>query len=267
MRQKWTIYMFKYFSLFGFHAMPLLRIGGEYVKFVILSMQLAVCSWYFFDVVTNFRLLTTIMDYLDALNMFSYSTTCILTFMLIIYDSCANRNAQNEFGRNLMEAHVKYFPKMDILNWNYLITLTILSIGAFLDLLFALLHYDDKFNQISYSLIQYHIFIIYDNRIFYYLLHLRVICVQLQKIESELRFMRKQTFNHDKLKWIQDYYKLIYDMCEHVNTIFGLSQLALILSIFQSSITILNSSFSLNKKKIEFLNYGSFMFFFFFFTC
>lgn len=38
---------------------------------------------------------------------------------------------------------------------------------------------------------------------------MRVILVQLRKVETELRLMREQTFDHDKLKWAQNYYKLM----------------------------------------------------------
>lgn len=256
MFQNMTVYIFKYFSLCGFHSMPSMRIGGKYVRFIILLGYFAVCSWWFFSSLKTFSGLLIFMDYLDALNITLYNMTCIVTFSLIIYDSCVKQNAQNAFGRSLIEANLKYFPEMPILNWNYIITLILLLIGASLDFVYAVILYDE-FNQIHHNFIQYLIFTVYDNRIFFYVLHLRVILVQLRKIQSELRLMQEQTFDHYKLKWAQDYYKLIYEMCEYVNEMFGMSNLALILSTFHTSVTLLNSAFRSSQKRFDLLNYGS----------
>lgn len=252
MKQTW---IFKYFSLLGFHSIPSMRIGGEYVKFVIPLIQLIVWSWYFLNIAKSFWFLATFMTYLDALNIFVYNITSCLVVLLIIYDSCTKRNDQNVFGQKLAKANAKYYTGMKVLNWNHLIMFALLLVGSIIDCLSGIILFDD-FYETQFKIIYFSLNAILDNRIFFYIFHLRAIIVQLKEIETKLRFMRKKPFKCNQLKLIQEYNYLTHEMCENINEIFGLSQFALILMSFQSSATILNSCFRSTQKRYDFFNYG-----------
>lgn len=193
------------------------------------------------------------MEILDVLNVLAYNMSCISTHWLIIYDSYVHQNAQNLFGEIFIKVDEKSFLKTTTYKFSHLIPLSLLSFGDF-----SILVLSYAYDLLNFEQIVYGIFLaVTNNRQFFWLLHLNVVAIQLQNIKCKLKTMKKQ---NKELKWVQVYLNSTYEMCNNINNIFGLSQLAMTFLSIQSTITMLNSAIRTTQKRYEFLNYGSFNF-------
>lgn len=246
MLPKWIIAIFKFYSLWGFHSMPYLRIGENHIKIFILIIHIVLCIWCTINVLNTFSKLLAFFEFIDALNVYVYSTVCAFTHCLIIYDSIANQKAQNAFGQMILVSFERYSTKISIPKRCYLTTLLFITISSFTFSISSIVFDKKHLSDFATKFIYYIYLNMFDCRMFFYLLHLKVIAFKLRTIETKLK---KSNLNDTQLKWCRDNYRLTNEMCNILNEIFGWSHLILILLCFQSSITLLNSVYSQIQKK------------------
>lgn len=252
----WIKYTLKYYSLFAFHFISVARFGGSVINSLIFLCQIAICAWCSFISFESFAVHMRLMAFLDALNFFIYFLTCALTYWLIIYDSYTNRSIQHKFWQIFIRIDKDYQNQCSFSDWHYLCALILRSaINIFLIMLAYF-----KENAIGpYEKIMNLIFLnIFDHRIFFYLLHMKVVAFELQKIEEKLKQNRTINFiTKCQCKWFGNYYNSIYEMVDHMNNAFGWSNLAITLLNFISSVVFSNFIYSQFNHKFNKFDSGS----------
>lgn len=242
--------MLKYYSFVGVHYMPAMKIGGKYLIFLIFLAQIGLGMWCSVVVLKFLIEMNTLMERLDGLNFFLFQICSLMTFWLMLYDSFQYRNAQFEFWRIFSRINRDFCQQNDMKKWIYL---SILFGLLLLDTTYFVLALSHKNTSSTSNKIMQYLFLNFlDHRKLFYLLHLKVIAFQLHKIECDLK-------QNDKihLNWLRRYYVLTYEMCDLTNTIFGLSQLSLILLSFHSFITYSNSIYRMMNRQLKMFNYGN----------
>lgn len=122
---------------------------------------------------------------------------------------------------------------------------------------------------------------IYQHRAFYYLFYLDLVEYELniikndimdivktiEKIKIEMHIFDKRKsisklFEQKRLKWIRNYYMLVYDMSECLNAVFGWSNMTTVLYSFLLILTDLNSFYWrwYNKNKVYMIRELSIMY-------
>lgn len=224
------------------------NVFGKSVNIIILSIHIILSVWCSLCAFDVFIHLSTLMEFLDALNfLFSY-TFCAVTNWIIIYDSCTEQRLKNAFWSLFEQIHDGIFSQNNVEIWSYLSpSICLLSVDILLlTMAVTLEKTTDLFTKTMHFTFNW----TYDNRAFFYFLHLKVIAIQLQRIEIE--FKRLQiNFTQKRLEWIRDHYKLSHDLCEMVNATFGLSNLAMLLLGFHSAVTFVNFIYRQIHRKFD----------------
>lgn len=246
---KWVQCTLKYYSLFSFHFIRTVTIGGNRITRLICLFHIGLCTWCSFGS-TFADELETLMERLDALNFLLYYITSALTYTLIIYESCSNRSIENEFWKIYSRINNEFCRQKNVENrCNLIISAALCAIDVFI----AILSIAGEHTTSSAYLMRHHIFlIIWSNRILFYLLHLNVIDLQLRKSEAGINEIQRL----ELFKWIRDYYELVHEMSDQVNVIFGWSHLASILLNFHSVLTFVNFIYRQIHRKFDRFNYG-----------
>lgn len=190
--------------------------------------------------------ITVFFENLDVVNFLLYYVASVITYWLIIYDSFANRSLQFKFW-NLFDRMNQNYGESIYQKGDYLtgcIALTLIDIVAF-----GLSFCDDTtptFNKIL------HFFFlgVFDNRIFYYILHLKLIACKLQSIEIQMKH-QQGNLTEKRIKSISNHYRLTYEMSDCVNMAFSWSQVALVMLTFYTSVTFLNIAYRLAHAKFN----------------
>lgn len=262
----WMKYLLKYFNCFGFHSLPVARVGGKSGSTVIFTLHIVLCIWCSISTFTSFLEEQTFMEFIDSLNFLLYYITSASCYWFIIYDSYTKQTFQQGFWDIFQRINEHFHSQADLKIWGSLMVFILIIIGDLTVLTISLV-YTNSIGTPSCVLMHCIFLSVFDHRIFFFLLHLNVIAFQLDKIDSKLKHMNKlavqsqfvlfEINKHElhRLKWIQDYYKLVYEMTENMNAIFGVSHLGLFLLSFHSSVTFLN--FIYRQFLNKFTNYNA----------
>lgn len=251
MSPKWMLRLRKYFHLMGF---PSTLCGSVYEKtfnFIILAIHIGFGAWCSVCAFESFIDELALMELLDALNFFLYYTFSVVTYWIIIYDSHTKQRAENAFWTMFERSNDGVFSQCNVEMWSYLSPLICLLSADILSSIMAILF--EQTSEFFTKIMTFTIIWIYDNRIFFYFLHLKVIAVQLRKIEIEIKRLQIN-FTKKRLEWIRHHYKLLHGMCEMVNTTFGLSNLASLLLSFHCAVTFLNFIYRQMHRKFHRFN-------------
>lgn len=238
---KWITFILTYYSLWGFCFILPAKYNKKSIMFVIIASHCALVTSSIFCVFKTFPPLLKHAGPLDALNLLLFYIVSILSYLMIICDSYVNRVSQFEYWEKFSRIKEDFCAQINLTKWSYLIALVVLHVGNF--------SYpaSDKFMYL-------HFFCIIDNRMLFYVLHLKVISSQLCRMETELKLI--QHFDGYGFKWIRGYYEIIHEMCNLVNSVFGLSNLAILMMIFHTALTFLNCLYLLIQKNFHGIRSG-----------
>lgn len=258
---KWIDYISRYFSLYNFHTRSSKKKSFCILTLCIQIFSAAWCTSIVFDSITE---LTYLMRGLDVLNFIIYYMNYSLTYWLIIYESFKHRANLQHFWHIFHQINYQHFSEAELKSRSYLI---ILIVTPLLDLgwiAFAICN--ERASAVVQKIMMFIFMNVSVNRLLFYILHLKMIAFQLQKIEIELKTIRTSCQWNFKIecneiigrfKWIRYYYGLIYQMSVLVNSIFGWSQLTFILLNCHCSVTYLNFFYRQMNRNFFGFNYGS----------
>lgn len=236
---KRMLYPLKYFSLWGFHCVPSIRIGGQMASFTILTFHLVLSVWFSVNFIRVFDQLIRLLEPLDAINIFLYHMSAVSTYWLIFYDSIAKMKFEREFWHIFTDIYMKYHFKM-IMKWKFLGTIIVLLVGHISCYAYAL--FVDNTSRETANVLHFLFQLMIDSRVIFYIFHVEIIACQLRKVSLEILKMRCESeFNAVKnMKRIRILIQLTFEMKDLVNMIFGWSQLALVFLSFESTLTLMN---------------------------
>lgn len=239
-----------------------------------LCIQIGLAVWCSLISFQSFEELIHLMEGLDALNFVLYYFNRSLIYWLIIYEVHTYRKDLQTFWRLLIQINHHYSKQESFKPQCYLF---ILIVTPFVDIVFTVFAIlNEQTSRTVQKLMMLIFYSISFNRLFFYLLHMRMIEIQLQTIGIELTNIKNTVENiskfrqsiltniqssklmENRFKWIRNYYGIVYEMSLLVNSIFGWSQLAFVLLNCHCSITFLNFFYrQMNRKFVRF-NYGLF---------
>lgn len=243
-------YILRYFSYWGFQSTTCTSLRKKSIASLIFLVHLSLCTWSSCRIFRSFTEKLAVMEFIDAMNFLLYYISCALTYWMTLFDSYFSYGIQCEFWKTFtrINEELPSTPQLKLSKWSFLITFIILLAGDCACVIFAL--FREVHSEYGGRIMHFIFLITVDHRIFFYWLHLKVIIFQLKKIKIKLGKQRA-VGRENQLKWLCYYYRLVYEMSENVNSIFGWSHLALILSTFHSSITFLNFIFRQFLKKFN----------------
>lgn len=236
----WLKKLLKYFSLWSFHFVSFAKVGGNVTSFFMFVGHIGLCSWCSFSAFNEFAKKQALMEFIDALNFCLYYITSSLLYWFILFDSHTNKRAQQTFWKSYNRANEQSCSELNLQKDKYLTAMISLLIADVLTCAIALA---SETNTDVGRIMHLTFLCVVDHRMFFYLLHLKVIAFQLQKIQ-EISFT-------NRFHLIRDQYKIVFEMSEYANIIFDLSHLALIMLSFHSSVTFLNFIYRLVQRKFE----------------
>lgn len=245
---KWINRYLTFYSLWGFHYMPIARTPAKYST-CICVFQIVLCLWCSYTALHTFSEIATVMDFIDALNMLLYYMSCTIAYWCIIYDSLRKRKQQRAFWWNYAEISRKFGFQTDLPKRNFLVPSLLFTAADLLICVFGLIR--DTTTSYTPKLMNSMFLLTFDHRILFYMLHLRLIAFQLKKIDDELTNITAR-----KIKRARIYYGLVHEMTESLNGTFGISNLALFLLNLHSPVAFLNFFYRQLHAKFEHFNNG-----------
>lgn len=256
MLSNWISSFLKYYSLFGFHSCCLARIGGKLIADCIFFIQFGLCIWCTILAFKKFDEDKRNMEFLDALNFFGFYLTSCLTYWLIIYDTYKNRRIGNAFWQRFIRINAEFIIHIDVDKWDFFGGFIAMGV---IDLALLMITILRTLNNSSDYVFHYNFIVIFDQRIFFYLLHVKAVTLQMRK----LLYIIKNQRNANPM--IFGDYHLIYEMINDMNKAFGWSNLGLTLFNFHASVTFANFIYRQRHNRFYKLNAGSILIHFFFF--
>lgn len=256
MLPKWMIYILHYFDLCAFCTA--IKSSQRYQKIVRLSFLshviIATISTLFIIRYLN----RPISDILGTVNDIVKFGVGLSVYWSSILEMNLNCDAQKLFWMRFQKIHNQYCTHQSFLLRNYLIKCAIYSIAMFFiffSYFWKIIACNVKFLYFFFSYL--FVMVMYVNRAFYYLFYLEIIAYELGKIENEvksivriiefkrtsifgIKYQMHGEFERKRLKWIREYYQLIYEIAMDLNNVYGWSNVETILYSFQLSLTEIN---------------------------
>lgn len=264
---KWISFVLKYCTLWGFYSPPCSSLQSKLFSFPIFCLHFGLCTWCSLNYIKSFFHMQRLIEFLDVLNFLFYYVNCAIAYWFIIYDSYSKRKVQHAFW-NIFERineGSSSFSTSKIANCSCLAIFIKLSIADIL--IFFLSIIGDNLSSSSDKIVHFIYTCVIDNRTFYFLLHMKLIAIELQKINARFPVFHQNKQSSEVMRNVIDipmkktrsYYQSVYEMCQNANQIFGWSQLTLIILCFQSFVTFLNYTYSRTTGKIILQNYGTWL--------
>lgn len=267
---KSVAFILKYYSLYNFHALSSAKVGGKLIRCVILIFHVSLCTWCTTNTLDFLTKMQAIMARLDALYLLGYYFSCAMIYWLIIFESYAIQSVQDAFWQNYLTIHKRFCFEIEIKKRNNLITIVLLPV---IDVVVFLIAVTNERATMHSTKIMHFIYLdLCAHRMYFYVLHVKIIAFQLRQISMELKKIRKlveyrvyqqkrsvaqyDQLIKERLNWILNYYKIVYDMSDNVNRIFGWSHLALVLLNCYCIFSFLSFFYRQFEKKFNKFNYG-----------
>lgn len=248
MYPKWIVNILRFYHLYGFYMIQ----TEKSISFIVLLVHIILC--FFASVVALAAIIGdhSFFENLDVVNFLSYYVASVITYWLIIYDSFANRSLQFKFWNLFDRMNQNYGKSMKMKKGAYLTGCIALSLID--TIAFGLFFCDDTIPTFN-KILHFFFLGVFDNRIFYYILHLKLIASKLQKIEIQMKH-HQGSWTEKQFKLISNQYRLTYEMSDCVNMAFSWSQVALVMLTFYTSVTYLNIVYRLAHAKFNRLAAG-----------
>lgn len=263
-------FILKYYSLYNFHSLSSAKVGGKFIRCVILIFHVSLCTWCTINTLVYLTEMPAIMTRLDALYLLGYYCSCAMIYWLIIFKPYAIQSVQNAFWQNYLTIHNRFCFETEIKKRNNLITIVLLPVIDVVVFLIAVTN--DHATRPSIKMMHFIYLDLCAHGMYFYVLHVKIIAFQLRQISMELKkirefvtyrvYQQKRSVeqNHqwikERLNWILNYYKIVYDMSDNVNRIFGWSHLALVLLSCYCIFSFLNFFYRQLEKKLNKFNFG-----------
>lgn len=251
----WNTYLLKFYELCGFYTPP----NGSFGSLISILHTSAATFLSFY--IVNFIVAVSALPvhkFIDVLNFLLHYISALLAYWAILFEMYKYRNVQKNFWTILNEINDTYCLQTTVISRNcffiffiHLLLFSTISIFGFFN--GDSFPYDVKF---VYFILLNHC----DIRQTYFIIYFDLIKLQLEKIENELDRMIELNrikycgvaedciwsctgYQQERLVWIRRYFELIYKMSECINTMFGCSELTIILLSFETLLAYANYAY------------------------
>lgn len=248
----WMWCLLKFYELCGFHHS--IWSNSRPIKCVIFTVQLILLYHFTQNEITYILALCDFMELLGVLNFAIFYGTLLINYWISIIESCIQKADQCRFWTIHRQSN-------ECSQWNSVkrIFLCKFAVHLVLFVIMFLISTQDE-NTTADAIITYYIliFMCY-NRLYYFLLYLKLIKFELQQIIIELtkyRFIAYCDQYEKQLRHLRQRYERAYEMTHCINGFFGWSNFISILICFYTLLAYLNWIYQQFNHQFE--GHGSF---------
>lgn len=244
---KWIRILLKYFDLCGFYTET--SRNHQRTTFSILAVHIFMACFFTCSIILFMNQPNSNTD--TSLNLVNNSiqyVSAVTAYWAIILESYFQRGSQRQFwiiydqiSEQNFRQSVPDFRKYLIIFSEYLF------VFSFIQMLLTQYFFVFVGNYIYFNVTYIIVVKMYQNRIFYYLFFLELVKHELESIQREMNgivaISKCKNFRYleqNCLKRIREHYKLVYEMVNCVNEVFGWSQFTTILFALYLPLTDLN---------------------------
>lgn len=241
---RWFFYLLRFFELCGFHHSAWTR--RQPVKFFILTLQMITLYIFTVNGTKYILAIAKFMKFLGVLNFALFYFALLSTYWIINIETHTQKSAQDIFWK------LNGFLDDDFDSRNPMkrVYLCEFLLHAVLTIIMLSVSIQDSNTIAEAILIYYMLIFMCNNRLFYFLLYLKIIKIELQYIKNAFGWPCSDRFlaalNSSSVQ-----YQRIYEMMECINRMFGWSQLATILICFYTLVTYLNFIYQQLDQQFE----------------
>lgn len=251
-------YLLIFFDVCGFNtgASKLVKISPKikyliFVAHISLALVLTVFKFHLFVIYYS------VLNVVEAISESLQYSTALFTLWLIIFDSICHQASHKLFWETVQQIDCWFCQQFHMNIRNYLLKgvefffVTIVAISTRIKM--------NEMTNVSTEIAYFVLFEICHSRVFYYLFCLEVVHFQLERIKNEVKTMQGAlnfistkseaylirisetsifySFELHRLRWIREYFSLVYEMINFLNETFGWSQVAAISFCFHLLLT------------------------------
>lgn len=233
----WMWCLLKFYELCGFHHSIWSNLRP--IKCAIFTVQMILLYHFTLNEVTYIWALCDFMELLGVLNFAIFYGSLLITYWISIIESSVQKADQCRFWT------IHSQSKDDCSQWISVKRIYLCEFGVHLVLFVIMLviSVQDK-NTTADAIITYYILLFMcNNRLYYFLLYLKIIKFELEQIVIEVKtyhFIGCCDQYGKKLRLLRERYQRAYDMTYCVNGFFGWSNFVSILICFYTLLAYLN---------------------------
>lgn len=239
-------YMLTFFDAFGYNSgsskLSSHRKVANLIGFLHLLLAIFFTCFTFYAKIQ----LSPSVQFLELLNHLLQYSSQLCQFWFTIWDSFHHWREHHRFWAVFEEIDKSFQSQNNFTCRLFMLKLFSIILATILSLLLYYLVFDTSSPHMNEILINQTILMkLCQFRIFYYLFCLEIINFQLKSIENALKKMNAQMNfpsigNLYHFKWVQQYYRCVYEMSNLSNDIFDWSQIAAVIFCFYTFLTDLN---------------------------
>lgn len=206
------------------------------------------------NAITYIWALSDFMERLGVLNFAIFYNAVLITYWIIVIESFMQKSSQMRFWK--IHGQLNSLEQSNSMKLIFSIQF---SIHLILFVIMLFVSAQDK-NTTDYSIIIYYFLLfVCNNRLFYFLLYLKLIKLELQRISQTLEsshIYAKRSHYQNVLKYFCSKYQRIHELTTCINVFFGWSNFAAILICFYTLLAYLNWIYQLIDG--QFIGHGLF---------
>lgn len=237
----------RFFELCGFHHSAWTH--RRPVKYCIFALQSTILLIFTINGTKYILAITEFMETLGVLNFALFYFALLATYWCIIIESYAQKPVQKSFWE--LHGSLMDFGLRDAMKRLYLCEFVV---HVLLTAIMLFLSVHDQNTTAKAILIYYILLFMCNNRLFYFLLYLKLIKIELQQIALALTFGHNSSGRERFLMILNKsrrQYQRVHEMVACINGIFGWSQFTSILICFYTLLAYFNFTYQQFEQKFE----------------
>lgn len=245
---KWMYFLLKFYELCGFHNTKRHATVRRPVKCTFVAFQVLLLYHFTLNGLKYILAISQFMERLGILNFTLFYGAALVSFWIVMIESYGQKSVQEAFWSlhvPLNDAGLKNSMKRQYLcrfGIHLILFVTMLFVSA-----------QDQNTTADAVMTYYVLLFMCNNRLFYFLLYLKLIKFELQQIYSDLITCRSFEYRDEfqMRKKICTEYQRVCEMADCVNGFFGWSHFATILLSFYTLLTYLNFIYQVLDRQFD----------------
>lgn len=234
---KWMYCLLKFYELCGLHHAMFHSTVRRPIKCIFVAFQVFLLYHFTLNGLKYILAISQFMERLGILNFTLFYGAALVSFWIVIVESYAQKPAQEAFWAH--HGRLNDVGQRDSMKRQYLCKF---GIHLILFVIMLFVSAQDQ-NTTDYAVMTYYVLLFMcNNRLFYFLLYLKIIEFELQRIYSDLLDCRRFEYRDEceiRKKACNEYQR-VCKMADCMNDFFGWSHFATILLSFYTLLTYLN---------------------------
>lgn len=243
---KWLFFLLLFYEFCGFHHS--IRNNRKFRKYLMCTVQFILLLIFTVNGAHYVLAISKKFDILGKWNFVIFYFTILTTYWIVLIESHIQRPAHLSFWK--IYGRLEDFGQRDSVKILYLLKY---GLHVLIFVIMLIISTQDTMTNTGSILTYYILLFMCNNRLFYYLLYLKLIKFELEQIKHNIKC---DCINFQEgfvviLKKTRNKHQRIYELTNCLNVFFGWSQFGVILISFYTFLTYLNFSYQQINGKFE----------------